>query len=69
MAKVSLYYRHGYTTPEQIVNRFKDVAPVIEVTIEMFAIMMTMDMQDSEGIIEWDSETNAFSVRETDDGI
>lgn len=69
MTKVSLYYRHGYTTPEQIVHRFKDVAPVIEVTIEMFAIIMTMDMQGSEGIIEWDSETNAFSVRETDDGV
>lgn len=69
MAKVSMYYRHGHTTPEQIVNRFKDVAPIIEVSIEMFAIIMTTDMTDTEGIIEWDSETNAFNVRESDDGI
>ena len=67
--KVSLYFKHGETTPEQIINRFKDHAPIIQVPIEMLALIMTTDMADSEGVMEYDLETNTFSVRETRDGI
>ena len=67
--KVSLYFKHGETTPEQIIHRFKEYAPVIQVPIEVLALIMTMDMVDSEGVMEYDMATNTFSVRETDDGL
>lgn len=69
MTKVSLYFKHGETTAEQIINRFEHVAPVLEVSIEMLAFLMTTDMANTEGVIEWDSDTNAFNVRELDDGV
>lgn len=67
--KVSLYFKHGETTQEQIIHRFKDFAPIIQVPIEMLALIMTTDMADSEGVMEYDTDTNTFSVRETHDGL
>lgn len=67
--KVSLYFKHGETTAEQIVNRFKEYAPVIEVPIEILALIMTMDITDTEGVMEYDLDTNSFAVRETEDGL
>lgn len=67
--KVSLYFKHGETTPDQIVHRFQHVAPVVEVSIEVLAFLLTTDLADSEGVLEWDAETNSFNVRELNDGL